>query len=245
MTEMMSESSFKIYASAKKPNIKYLPSPDLELVPVSQFTDSDHFYFGQINRKTFQLEGIGIEVNSAGRVIHSAFRNGFPNGKGTLINNSNLLYCNGEFVNGKFEGTGTYIHHSGSIYEGQIKADNPNGFGIQTDPNGDIYECNFVDGKREGLGKYTRNDGAVAEGQWENNYLNGYAITILPSGVEYFGNYKNGKNDGIGNLTSPDGRSISGKWALSKCEEGIYSDTKGREYKIPYEISYEKAISML
>ncbi|CAI2377793.1 unnamed protein product [Moneuplotes crassus] len=245
MTEMMSESAFKTYASAKKPSIKYHPSPDLKLVPVSKLADSGHFYFGQINKKTRQFEGIGIEVNSEGQVFHSAFYNGSPNGKGILINNSDLLYFNGEYVNGKFYGTGTYINHSGNIFEGQWKADKINGFVIQTDPNGDIYEGNYVDGKPEGLEKFTQNDGVSTEGQWENNQLNGYAINVLLNGVEYFGNYKNGFKDGNGNLTSPDGSSISGKWVHDKCEKGVYLDTKGREYKIPDEISYKKALSML
>ncbi|CAI2377776.1 unnamed protein product [Moneuplotes crassus] len=245
MTEMMSESVFKIYASLQKPSIKYLSSPGLEFVPITKHDHWDSFYFGQKNRKTCAKEGVGIEINSQGQVCHGTFINGLANGKGTLITSSDLSYYNGEFVDNCFEGTGTFVLNSGYRYEGQWRTGKRNGFGIEIYPNGDVYEGDFVDNKNEGYGKLACSSGYICEGQWEDNALNGYSSVSWSHGMEYFGNYKNGKNYGIGNLTKPDGRSLSGKWAQSKCEEGIYSDTKGREYKIPYEISSEKAMSML
>ena len=110
-------------------------------------------------------------------------------GKGILYyKNGNIKY-EGEFVNGKKEGEGTYTDKNGNYYSGHWSKNKKNGKGKLCFKNNNIlYEGDFVNDKFQGIGKYIDEDGDYYIGQWLNDKKHG-------KGKEY---YKNGdiKYDG-------------------------------------------------
>jgi hypothetical protein len=56
----------------------------------------------------------------------------------------------GEWVNNKAEGKGTFWHAEGDVYIGEFKADQANGHGEYTHINGSRYEGEWVNDVQEG-----------------------------------------------------------------------------------------------
>jgi hypothetical protein len=132
-------------------------------------------------------EGFYFEDNT---LIYS-FKNGKAKSMGTCKEKLGWFYCPGGrkyklldknkykivFGNGtSYEGMlkdnvkngfGIVKYKNGSVYRGYWKDDKKNGLGIFTWENGDYYEGEYVDGLRHGQGKYTYNNGKnVLEGIW-------------------------------------------------------------------------------
>ena len=91
----------------------------------------------------------GIVSQSDGLTHEGEFRNGLPNGQGTL--------------------TFSAPHKSaGEKYVGEFKDGKPNGQGALTFADGRKYVGEYKDDKRNGQGTYTKPDGKVFEGIFEN-----------------------------------------------------------------------------
>ena len=75
---------------------------------------------------------------------------GLKNGKGIMYyKNGNIKY-DGEFINGKCEGTGKYVWEDGEYYLGQWKNGLKHGKGILYYKDGSIkYDGGFINDKRE------------------------------------------------------------------------------------------------
>ena len=107
----------------------------------------------------------------------------------------------GAFVNGKFNGNGTYTWANGDVYSGQFTDGQINGAGTMTfaagyswsgtfvngqirtgtgtfsfGTNGDRFTGTWVDGYPNGTGTLTRADGSTQQVTWQNGQL-------IPSGV--------------------------------------------------------------
>ena len=97
-----------------------------------------------------------------------------PNGQGTIIWPDGDQYVGG-FVDGMFDGQGTYTHGEGdsygNIYVGEFKEDMMHGQGVFTFNDGDEYAGEFADDKFNGHGTYTKADGSTYTGTWANNEL--------------------------------------------------------------------------
>ncbi|MBF0178382.1 MAG: SUMF1/EgtB/PvdO family nonheme iron enzyme [Magnetococcales bacterium] len=87
----------------------------------------------------------------------------------------------GELLNGKRHGKGTFTWPDGARYIGEYRMDERTGYGIFTWPNGSRYEGQFVGGKREGKGAF-----------------------IWPDGARYVGEYRHGERHGQGSFYSAD-----------------------------------------
>ena len=73
----------------------------------------------------------------------------------------------------------TEITYVNDKYKGCINdSGNPEGYGIMTFENNDVYVGFWKNGKREGLGKLTTNEGNIYEGNWRENIKNGKGILI-------------------------------------------------------------------
>ncbi|MDC0204468.1 caspase family protein [Flavobacteriales bacterium] len=96
------------------------------------------------------------------------------NGKG-IKNYQDRLY-EGEFKNGKADGSGYCDWYNGDKYEGDWKNGNPSGEGSKTYVNGDKYMGEWENGKQNGFGTYIWPDGTKFEGEWKNNVQDGEGI---------------------------------------------------------------------
>jgi len=67
-----------------------------------------------------------------------------------------------------------HIKFDNDIYVGCINKDgNPDGYGVMTFENQDVYIGFWKNGKKDGLGKFTTNDGNFYEGNWKENMKHG------------------------------------------------------------------------
>ena len=88
--------------------------------------------------------------------------------KTTLKYKSGTIY-EGEVVNNVPNGKGKMTFTTGTVYEGDFVNGKYEGKGKYTFSNGDFYEGDFVNGKRSGKGKLTYKSGKVLEGDWEDD----------------------------------------------------------------------------
>ncbi len=116
----------------------------------------------------------------------------------TLKYKSGTIY-DGEVVNNVPNGKGKMTFTSGSVYEGDFVNGKYEGKGKYIFNNGDIYEGGFVNGKRSGKGKFTFTSGKVQEGDWEDDkFINGEkAPTLKPFSAD---NGKYGFKDESGKI---------------------------------------------
>ena len=146
-------------------------------------------------------EGFYFEDN----IMIYSYKNGKAKSMGTCQEKLGWFYCPGGrkyklldknkykifFGNGtSYEGTlkdnvkngfGILKYNNGSVYRGYWKDDKKHGQGIYTWNNGDYYEGEYVDGLRHGQGKYTYENGKVLEGIWSNGdfkYVNKPTATL-------------------------------------------------------------------
>jgi len=95
------------------------------------------------------------------------FLNGAFDGQGSYSWTTGDRYV-GEFRNGVRSGQGTLTSSSGDRYVGQFKDDQFHGQGTLTLPNGTEYVGEFRDGGRNGPGTEYRADGTVLKsGMWQ------------------------------------------------------------------------------
>ncbi len=124
----------------------------------------------------------------------------------------------GNFVDGLFQGEGTFYYANGDIYtgswkmnrrhgkgslkwaetgieySGQWKDDRPDGKGTLTYPDGAKYIGEFKDGCLEGQGTFTWADGSKYKGQWKECKKHGKGILYNPDGsIEHNGTWEDGE----------------------------------------------------
>lgn len=95
---------------------------------------------------------------------------GKKNGKGTFFFVNGDRYV-GDFENDLREGQGTYFYREGHRYEGGFKAGRRNGRGVYRFINGDVFRGMFSNDKRNGPGVYSYADGSRVEGEWRDDVL--------------------------------------------------------------------------
>lgn len=167
-----------------------------------------------------------------------------PAYKGIMTINQPIKYIyEGEWINGKPNGIGKFIH-SAMRYEGEVKDNKMHGQGKMTFTNGIIYEgtwennvlkgiCSMelTDGiyngtcnnsMRNGKGKFISNDNSIIyDGEWKNNKKHGKGLYTTPNFV-YEGNYENDKITGEGKLTYLNtGVVTEGDFSVGIAENGV------------------------
>jgi len=86
------------------------------------------------------------------------WKNGLRNGFGKQTNSYENIY-EGEWLEDKKSGNGTFTWKDGSKYVGEWKNDLRNGFGKETIIDEWIYEGEWQRGKKSGNGTYIWKDG--------------------------------------------------------------------------------------
>lgn len=139
-------------------------------------------------------------------------RNGFYK-----VSYSDGSYYEGNFVNGKKQGQGTFVTAKGIKYVGDFADNQITGQEVVTYPNGDCYEGAMVRGYRDGSGKYTFASGEYYDGMWSEGKRHGYGVTYYANGNVYEGCYVNGlRQDSQGKLTYSNGVVYEGEFNNDK-----------------------------
>lgn len=127
-----------------------------------------------------------------------------------IITTENGKY-DGNIVNGKMQGKGTYEWNDGSKYVGDFANNKITGQGTLTIPEKGSYEGNFVGGKKSGQGTYKFANGDVYEGDWSDDKMSGKGTYTFSNGEKYVGEFKDNKFNGQGTY-SKDGKEYTGTW---------------------------------
>ena len=170
--------------------------------------------------KDDKIGNYGIFFDEAGN-----YYQGGPGGSGEveIFINNNLLY-KGNIVNNLPNGQGTLKSFlDDSIYEGEFVNGKKNGTGKIQFVNGTIYQGTFQNDKYEGNGKLTLPNGCIYEGEFHDNYFNGKGKFIYSNGKIYEGDFRNGNKCGFGKLSWNDNKYYEGYWVNNKPHgEGTY-----------------------
>lgn len=117
-------------------------------------------------------------------------------------------------------------------YEGEFMADQPHGFGVETQANGTRYEGYFTKGKKGPSGTMRFGEGNVYTGEFKNDLLNGHGKLVNEKKqMSYEGGWLNNKMHGQGLYTWDDGRRFQGEYVQDKKHGfGAYMWVDGRVY---------------
>lgn len=137
----------------------------------------------------------------------------------------------GELVDNKRNGTGTYTWANGTKYIGGWKDDLFHGQSVYTFSDGDCFIGNWEDGKKSGHGTYTWTNGDIYDGEWLNDLFHGVGTFIFSDGGKYVGDWKDGKKHGKGENTWSNGDSYVGEWENDLFNgQGTYTFANGNTY---------------
>ncbi len=156
---------------------------------------------------------------SNGDVYEGEFIDGKRTGKGTYHFVNGDVYI-GDFVDGQISGKGKITFVDGTVYEGEFVNGTCMGYGTFSFPNGDVYEGEVVHGKLSGTGKFTWAEGSFYEGDFIEGRGTGTGVLIYTNGNRYEGAFVDGKMVGKGKFT----------WANGDVYEGDFIDGKGTGY---------------
>jgi len=132
--------------------------------------------------KNGMKHGFG-ELKTDNELYIGDFENNMRNGFGKLLFHQSGNKYEGNFVNDKIEGEGTYRWSFGDYYTGEFKNGVLNGYGIYKWLNGDIYEGFYQNGLRWGQGSLTNANGNSYVGNFQDNVPHGKG-TITRKGKE-------------------------------------------------------------
>ena len=129
-------------------------------------------------------------------------------------------YNDGDIYKGALNGFGQYFCTNGDKYEGEIKKNSREGYGIQYFSDGiSIYEGEFKYNYINGCGIFIYSNGVKYEGEWKNNKKDGYG-TLYDKNVLYYGEFKKDKIEGYGICIYSNGEKYEGEWK-NNCKEGF------------------------
>ena len=127
-------------------------------------------YTGEI--KDGKPNGMGVAKYKSGNAIRyvGSFVNGMYNGKGSFLSESGVLYI-GDFVNGVKEGKGILFYKDNGMIMGGFSNDKLNGRGFQIFADGSVIsDVNYRDDKRNGRGyQYEIKTKQLYEGEWSDD----------------------------------------------------------------------------
>lgn len=148
------------------------------------------------------------------------------NGKGKKAYGNGDTY-DGDFVDSKAHGQGTYRTKEGQVYVGQFAKGAYNGRGKITFLNGEIYDGGWLRNQRSGKGKAIYKDGEIYEGDWLVDKRNGVGRCAYANGDIYNGDWVNNNREGKATYYFKDGSYYIGFWKNDlQHGEGKYYDKK-------------------
>lgn len=199
--------------------VKYTESVDgAEITAETQVIEYSNGtrYTGEIGRD-YLKNGEGMLEFASGNIYEGEFKSDAMTGNGTIhfLAGGKTMddphdYYEGDFIDGKKQGEGTYTWADGSTYTGGFENDMRHGHGLYEDADGSSYEGAYENGMKQGEGKATYSDGSRYEGTFENDMRHGHGTYTWPNGESYTGEFKNNNISGRGTYTWPSGRTYTG-----------------------------------
>ncbi len=141
----------------------------------------------------------------------------YPDGTAYRGEYDSELSYEGDYVNGLFEGRGTYTWHKTKDitvqYVGNFKQGKLEGSGTYTGLRGESYTGSFSEGMFNGSGRLDEDDGYIYKGFFTDGMPDGDGEATFSDGTVYQGSFVNGVMEGEGILTWPDDSSYEGEFA--------------------------------
>lgn len=135
----------------------------------------------------------------------------FVSGTATIEFENGSRY-EGEFRDGRFDGTGKLTTKEGYVYDGAWQKGERHGFGIATIPSGASYSGDWKCDAMHGIGKMVFNSQSFYEGDWENGTYHGKGKFSFDDGTYYEGEWNHGVLTGEGKMTYVTGSIYEGEW---------------------------------
>lgn len=157
----------------------------------------------------------GRLIFSDGDAYDGDFVNNKALGQGTFYSKEGTIYT-GEWHNDKRQGQGNETTAEGSVYTGEYHQDKKHGNGIMTFIDKSQYNGEFWEDQIHGKGEYRWNDGREYVGDWVRGKMHGQGIFIWQDGRRYDGEYHNDQKHGFGKFISTNGASYEGYWLHGK-----------------------------
>ena len=146
-----------------------------------------------------------------GDVYEGEILNGKRHGHGTYTWSDGSFY-DGEWKDGKKDGNGKQSHPDGSCYDGGWKDDKMDGFSVLVYSNQSRYEGHWSEGNENGHGMLTFANGNSYDGEWKDGNENGHGIMKYINVGVYDGEWKDGDENGHGTMTYANGDRYDGEW---------------------------------
>lgn len=138
----------------------------------------------------------------------------------------------GELLNYKFHGNGTYIFANGDKYKGSWNDGQKHGYGVYSFANGDIYDGEWVRDRRQGQGKFTYKNGDRYRGAWRDGQKHGKGMYVHSSGDKYKGQWSKDQKHGHGKIAYHNGDKYKGQWKHGfQHGKGTYVFSTGDRYE--------------
>ena len=156
--------------------------------------------------------------------------NGKRHGRGTYFYPNGSRYV-GDWRDGMKHGQGTFIWADGSRHVGEFRNDSSQGRGTRTWPNGNRYDGDWHDWKMHGRGTFTWADGSRHVGQFRNDSCQGRGTRTWPNGNRYDGDWHDWKMHGQGTFIWADGSRHVGQFRNDDCQgRGTRTWANGNRY---------------
>jgi hypothetical protein len=146
----------------------------------------DNFFRGEM--KNGQPDGRGVLLNKS-QLYEGYFENGVKQGLGRQVTSSKVY--TGYWVNDEYSGFGTLVKKT-SVYSGEFEFGTESGFGILKRKEA-RYEGSWKLGKQHGNGIIRFDDGRIYKGEFADGAIKGYGSIIWPSGKSLVGYWENGE----------------------------------------------------
>ncbi|XP_008782234.2 junctophilin-3-like [Phoenix dactylifera] len=152
-----------------------------------------------------------VEFYGNGDVFEGEFHQGKCNGSGVYRFFGKGGY-EGDWVDGKYDGYGVESWARGSRYRGQYRQGLRHGFGTYRFYNGDGYAGEWLGGQSHGSGVQTCSDGSCYAGQFKCGVKHGLGCYSFRNGDRYSGEYFGDKIHGFGVYRFANGHCYEGSW---------------------------------
>lgn len=201
-----SSASMNPYSKQAKKRIKDLPrigiGSDPSLAGNPRFGpyvyEGGNTYTGQY--KGGLREGLGEETTAEGDGYKGQWLRDMKHGKGRMVLSNGDAY-QGDFFENKAQGNGEYVRGFGKdkiTYNGEFRAGEQYGYGVETYPGGACYKGDFVRNMKHGNGEFTFVDQTEYKGEFKNNLANGKGKFLYSDGRYYEGEFKDNLKHGKG-----------------------------------------------
>ena len=215
--------------------------------------DLNVVYEGQFERDAWHGQGVwkrrekGV-TSQTGEEYKGGFAEGERHGSGTLRYADGGVY-EATWENGVPRGKGRWLTPHGAVYEGEFVNEKRDGWGTYTfaddEDEGGLYTGNWRAGVAHGQGRRVFADGTFYEGEWRNGLLNGRGVQFKPDGLSYEGQFRASLRHGKGRMrkspavaeTIEDGLNALKAMAHVKKARELGEAKKAREAQIAKEMA--------